>query len=89
MKKAKKKVSQKLELKIAKLPLKKQKKEGIFDKVVRFFREVKTEITKVKWPTRRELIGSTVAVIMLSLIFALFLGIVDFVIIKILKIIIK
>ena len=37
-----------------------------------FLREVKTEIKKVTWPTKRELIGYTITVILSSL-FAAFL----------------
>lgn len=37
-----------------------------------FFREVKTEMKKVTWPTKRELIGYTITVILSSL-FAAFL----------------
>ncbi len=40
---------------------------------------------KVKWPTRKELLASTTVVIVLTLIVALFLGIVDFGLIKIIK----
>jgi len=80
--------------KVARLPIKKKpekkaKEEGLFSKINRFFKETKTELTKVKWPTQKELIAATIAVIILSLVFAFFLGIVDFGIIKLLKIIIQ
>ncbi len=54
-------------------------------KVSQFFREAKMELKKVKWPTRKELLASTAVVIVLTLIIALFLGLVDFGLIKILK----
>ena len=44
------------------------KKRGI----MKFFRETKAEMKKVTWPTKRELIGYTVTVILSSL-FAAFL----------------
>jgi preprotein translocase subunit SecE len=50
-----------------------------------FFREAKMELKKVKWPTRKELLASTAVVIVLTLIISLFLGLVDFGLIKILK----
>jgi len=79
--------------KVTKLPVKnralKDTKEGILVKIERFFKEAKTELTKVKWPTQKELIASTIAVIIISLVFAFFLGIVDIGIVKILKLIIK
>lgn len=43
------------------------------------------ELKKVKWPTRKELLASTAVVIVLTLIVALFLGLVDFGLIKIIK----
>lgn len=52
---------------------------------VQFFREARTELKKVKWPTRKELFATTVMVIVLVLIVALFLGIIDFGLIKIIK----
>ena len=53
-----------------------------------FFREAKFELKKVKWPTRKELLASTTMVIVLVLAVALFLGIVDFILIKIIKMVI-
>ncbi len=43
----------------------------------KFFREVKTELRKVIWPNKKELINYTIAVIVLSLIVALFIGLID------------
>ena len=50
-----------------------------------FLRESKIELKKVKWPTRKELLASTAMVIFLVLVVALFLGFIDFVLIKIIK----
>ena len=46
-------------------------------KSIQFLREVKIELKKVTWPTRKQTIGSTVVVIVLVLIISLFLGLVD------------
>ncbi len=54
-------------------------------KSIQFLRESRTELKKVKWPTRKELFASTAVVIFLVLVVALFLGIVDFGLIKIIK----
>jgi len=54
-------------------------------KGIQFLRESKTELKKVKWPNRKELIASTAVVIFLVLIVALFLGVVDFGLIKVIK----
>lgn len=50
-----------------------------------FLRESKIELKKVKWPTRKELLASTAMVIFLVLVVALFLGLIDFGLIKIIK----
>ncbi|MCX6827344.1 MAG: preprotein translocase subunit SecE [candidate division Zixibacteria bacterium] len=49
----------------------------MFGKVVTYFKEVRAELGKVTWPTRRELIGSTVVTIVVTLIVSVFIGIVD------------
>jgi preprotein translocase subunit SecE len=50
-----------------------------------FLRESKIELKKVKWPTRKELLASTAMVIFLVLVVALYLGLIDFGLIKIIK----
>jgi preprotein translocase subunit SecE len=46
-------------------------------KVLSFLREVKTELGKVTWPKKDDLIGSVIIVCLLSLCFAVVLGIMD------------
>ena len=46
-------------------------------KVGEFFQQVKAELQKVTWPTRKETYGSTMVVIVLVLMVAVFLWIVD------------
>jgi preprotein translocase subunit SecE len=50
---------------------------NIMQKSVQFLREVKIELKKVTWPTRKQTMGSTVVVIILVMIISLFLGLVD------------
>jgi preprotein translocase subunit SecE len=52
---------------------------------LQFLRESRTELKKVKWPTRKELLASTAVVIGLVLVISLFLGVIDFGLIKIIK----
>ncbi|MCP4602935.1 MAG: preprotein translocase subunit SecE [Proteobacteria bacterium] len=47
-------------------------------KVNRLALEIVTELSKVTWPTRKELSASTVVVIVLSIIAAIILGLFDF-----------
>ena len=47
------------------------------DQALQFLREVKVELKKVVWPSRKQTVASTVVVIVLVLLVSLFLGIVD------------
>ena len=51
---------------------------NIFQKSIQFLREVKIELKKVTWPSRKQAMGSTVVVLVLWMIVSLFLGLVDF-----------
>ena len=51
--------------------------DGFLGKAVQFLREVKVELKKVAWPSRKQTVGSTIVVLVLVIIVALFLGIVD------------
>jgi preprotein translocase subunit SecE len=44
---------------------------------IQFLREVKVELTKVTWPSKKQTIGSTVVVIVFVFIVSIFLGVVD------------
>ena len=50
---------------------------NIIEKVRKFLREVKAEMAKVTWPSWLELKGSTILVIVVSIFFAVYIGIVD------------
>jgi preprotein translocase subunit SecE len=52
-------------------------KTNFFNSTVQFLREVKIELKKVTWPSRKQTIGSTVVVIALIILISLFLGSVD------------
>ena len=52
-------------------------KNGMFKKIRKFLREVRVELKKVSWPSRREISGSTGVVITTVVIVAIYLGIVD------------
>jgi len=46
-------------------------------KIIQFFREVRVEMSKVIWPTGRQLVTYTLIVIVLSVLLAVFLGVLD------------
>ena len=50
-----------------------------------FVREVVAEFRKVAWPSRQELINSTVVVIAVTVVVALFLGAVDVVMARVVE----
>jgi preprotein translocase subunit SecE len=49
----------------------------MFDRLRKFLKEVRVELTKVTWPTMSELRGSTFVVIVTVLILTIFIGLVD------------
>jgi preprotein translocase subunit SecE len=46
-------------------------------KLIQFLKDVRLELKKVSWPSRKELVGSTTLVIVVSIMAGLFLGILD------------
>ena len=56
-----------------------------FRRAQEFVREVVAEFRKVTWPSRQELINSTVVVITVTVVVALFLGGVDIVLARIVE----
>ena len=50
---------------------------GFIGRVREFVREVVAEFHKVTWPSRQELVNSTAVVVVLTVVVALFLGVVD------------
>jgi preprotein translocase subunit SecE len=57
------------------------------NKIVKFFQEVRAELKKVSWPTRKELIDSTKVVIIASVLLILFIGLVDVILARLLKLV--
>lgn len=51
-------------------------------RIIQFFRDVRSEITKVVWPTRKEAIRYTLTVIVFSVVLAAILGAADFGLLK-------
>jgi len=61
----------------------------ILDKITNFLKEVKLELNKVSWSTRQELMGSTIVVITVTFIMAVFIGIIDILLSHILRAVFK
>ena len=56
---------------------KKQKKQGRRG-VIRFFKDIISELKKVTWPSRKDLFNYTLAVIAVIVVSALLVGVIDF-----------
>jgi preprotein translocase subunit SecE len=57
------------------------------NKLTQYVSEMKAEISKVSWPTREELLGSTGVVVVLCLVLSVFVFAVDFALNRLLEII--
>ena len=51
---------------------------AIWERIVRYLREVRAELARVDWPSRRELTGSTLIVLVVLIALALYLGAWDY-----------
>lgn len=51
-------------------------------KIIQFFRDVKAEMSKVVWPSRRDTIRYTATIIVFSIIMAAILGAADYGLLK-------
>lgn len=49
------------------------------EKTKNYFKEVRVEMAKVKWPTRQDTTNYTIVVVGVSLAVAAFLGVLDFI----------
>ncbi|HUV29909.1 MAG TPA: preprotein translocase subunit SecE [Acidobacteriota bacterium] len=46
-------------------------------KIQKYLKEIMAELRKMTWPNRDELVGSTIVTMVVSMIIAIFVGIVD------------
>ncbi len=52
-------------------------------------KEVKVELSKVAWSTRRELLASTIVVIVVTVLLGIFIGLIDVVLSRLLTLLFK
>ncbi|MGD9015586.1 MAG: preprotein translocase subunit SecE [Candidatus Omnitrophota bacterium] len=57
----------------------------VFSKAINFIKEVRLQLIKVSWPTKTELVGATTVVIVITILIAIFVGIVDLMLSRILS----
>ena len=65
----------------------KEKIKVTTDQVTQFLKDAKAELKKVTWPTPRQTLASTAVVIILVFLVSLILGIIDFALAKMVKLI--
>jgi len=59
----------------------------ILQKVIRFLSEAKMELKRVTWPTPKQTMASTTVVIVIVFIIAIYLGIIDYILARLVKLI--
>jgi len=62
---------------------------NIIQKPINFLKEVRAELGKVAWSTREEIMQSTLVVIVTTAAVAVFIGVIDFCLGKVLSVIFK
>jgi preprotein translocase subunit SecE len=65
----------------------KETEGNFFHKALEFLREVKVELKKVTWPTRKQTTGTTIVVIIFVFVVAVFLGVFDYSLSKLVQIV--
>ncbi len=51
-------------------------------KIIQYFKEVRLELKKVVWPGKDEVLASTKVVLISTAVFALILGLIDFLLVQ-------
>lgn len=58
-------------------------------RIVNFLKEVRTELTKVSWSTKDELVGASLVVIATTAMLAVFIGVIDLMLSKFLNLLVR
>lgn len=67
----------------------KQGKPNIFARLGQYFRDVRSEMKRVVWPQRPEIINSSIVVIVTLIFFIIFTAAVDAVVIRVIELIVN
>ena len=68
---------------------KKAEKKGVWKTITQFLRDVRIEMKKVIWPSRKEVIDYTLVVLITVSVVAVYILVLDFVLIRLLHLIIS
>jgi preprotein translocase subunit SecE len=61
--------------------------EQTMQKFIQFVKEAWRELKNVTWPGRKEIVASTVIVVLVTLLLMIYLGVIDFALAKLVKLI--
>jgi preprotein translocase subunit SecE len=61
----------------------------LFSRLKNYFKDAWSEFKKVTWPNRKELMSSTLTVLVVVVIFAVFLGVIDLILTALIGLYIK
>ena len=64
-------------------------KPNAFARLMTYFRDVRAEMTRVVWPTRSEVLNSSVVVVTTLIFFIAFITLTDLIVVEVLKLIAK
>lgn len=62
---------------------------SFINKTTQFLQEVMTELKKVTWPDKKQIVAASIVVVILIFIIAMYVGIIDFVLSKILAVLLS
>jgi len=61
----------------------------MINKIVKFLKEVLSETKKATWPGKKEVVGSTIVVIILVIFISFYIGLVDFLLSRLLSVVLQ
>jgi preprotein translocase subunit SecE len=62
-----------------------EKIKQTINRALQFLTQARAELKKVTWPTRKQTLASTAVVMVIVVIIAIYLGVVDFILAKVVK----
>ncbi len=62
---------------------------AVIKKVPAFFAEVKAELHKVSWPSRKDLLGAAAVVVVATALLTAYIGLLDFVLTRIVTLVMR
>jgi len=59
----------------------------MLQKAIQFLKDARAELKRVTWPTRKQTLASTAVVLIIVFIVAIYLGIIDYILAKLVRVI--